>query len=151
MNFSHIFTNEKNQDFIDLTKELWDEYYENLGDFVDNYQEVNTLEGEHFVVLIFNENNNPIACGSFKEFSRDTVEIKRVFVKKTYRNNGLAIFIMEKLEEEAKKQNYDFCILVTGITNLSSRSLYKKLNYDLIEGFGFFKDDSNAISFRKEL
>ena len=154
MKFRHIFTNEKNQDFIDLAKELWDEYYENVGDTVDKYQEVNNLEGEHFVILVFDEENvekSPIACGSFKEFSSDTIEIKRVFVKKPCRNKGLATFIMEKLEKEAKNRGYDFSILVTGINNLPSQSFYKKLDYDIFEGFGFFKGDSDSISFKKEL
>jgi len=154
MGFKTIFTNENNEDFIDLTKELWDEYYENFGDTVDKYQEVNNLEGEHFVILIFDENsenNRPIACGSFKEISSGTVEIKRVFVKKPYRNKGLATFIMEKLEIEAKKRGYDFSVLVTGVTNLSSQSLYKKLSYGLIECFGIFKGDSDASCFRKKL
>jgi len=152
MKFSHTFTNEKNQDFIDLAKELWDEYYENVGDTVDKYQEVSNLEGEHFVILIFDENdenNHPIACGSFKEFSNYTVEIKRVFVKKPYRTKGLATFIMEKLEKEAKSRNYKCSVLVTGINNLPSQSFYKKLDYAIFEGFGFFKGDPDSISYKK--
>lgn len=154
MKFTHVFTDEKNQDFIDLAKELWDEYYENVGDIVNKYQEVNNLEGEHFVILIFDENNEKngsIACGSFKEISNNTVEIKRVFVKKPYRNNGLATFIMEKLEKEAKKRNYDFSVLVTGVNNFSSQSLYEKLDYALIEGFGIYKGDFDSFCFRKRL
>jgi len=154
MKFTHCFTDEKNQDFIDLAKELWDEYYENVGDIVDKYKEVNNLEGKHFVILVFdenNENNSPIACGSFKEFSTSTVEIKRVFVKKPYRNKGLATFIMEKLEKEAKNRGYDFSVLVTGVNNLPSQLFYKKLNYDIFEGFGFFKGDCDSISYKKEL
>ncbi|MDR2967011.1 MAG: GNAT family N-acetyltransferase [Methanobacteriaceae archaeon] len=154
MDFKTIFTNENNEDFIDLAKELWDEYYENVGNTVDKYREVNNLEGEHFVILIFDENsenNSPIACGSFKEFSPDTVEIKRVFVKKTYRNKGLATFIMKRLEKEAKNRSYNFSVLVTGTNNLPSQVFYKKLDYDTFEGFGFFKGDFDSISFKKEL
>lgn len=154
MKFSNFCTNERNQDFINLSKELWDEYYENAGCNVDKYQKVNNLEGEHFVVLIFDEGddcNTPIACGSFKELSNDTVEIKRVFVKKIYRNNGLATFIMNKLEKEAKKQNHDFAVLVTGLNNISSQSLYKKLNYELTEGFGIYIGDPDSFCFKKKL
>jgi GNAT superfamily N-acetyltransferase len=157
MKFSYVFTDEKNQSFIDLAKELWDEYYENVGDITDKYQELNNLEGEHFVILIFDENteNNknktPIACGSFSEFFNDTVEIKRVFVKNSYRNKGLATFIMEKLEKEAKKRNYTFAVLMTGVKNSSAQSLYKKLDYDLMKGIGIFKDDPDSFSFKKKL
>jgi len=153
MNISYLFTDEKNEYFINLDKELWEEYFENVGDIVDKYQEVNNLEGKHFVVLIFNEsdNNSPIACGSFKEYSKDTVEIKRVFVKKPYRKQGLATSIMEKLENEAKNRGYGFSILVTGAHNSSSQVLYKKLDYEIIEGFGFFKRDSEAICYKKRL
>ena len=154
MSFSYVLTNEKNQDFINLVKELWDEYYENTGCIVDKYQKINTLEGEHFVILVFDEetkNNLPIACGSFKECFLDVVEIKRVFVKKDYRGKGLATLIMEKLEKEAKKRDYSFSILVTGVNNHSSQSLYKKLDYEKIEGFGFYKGDPDSISMGKKL
>ena len=154
MKFTHVFTNEKNQDFIDLYRELWNEYFEKVGEGLNKYQEVNNLGGKHFVVLIFdkdNDINKPIACGSFKEFSNYIVEIKRVFVKKQYRNMGLATLIMEKLEKEAKMRNYNLSILVTGKNNLPSQSLYKKLDYHKCEGFGIFKGDIDAISFKKKL
>jgi GNAT superfamily N-acetyltransferase len=156
MKIKTIITDEKNQDFINLAKKLWCEYFENVGDTVDKYQEVNNLEGKHFVILIFDEdnenrNNNPIACGSFKEFSKDTVEIKRVFVKQPYRNNGLATFIMGKLEKEAKMRAYDFSILMTGINNIFSQLLYKKLDYKEVEGFGIFKEDPDSVTMRKKL
>ncbi|MBZ9570606.1 GNAT family N-acetyltransferase [Methanobrevibacter sp. TMH8] len=121
---------------------------------------MNNLEGKHFVILISDENNEynknneyngPIACGSFKELFNDTVEIKRVFVKKSYRNMGLATFIMEILEKEAKMQNYYFSILVTGVNNIPSQSLYKKLGYKLTEGFGIYKGDPDSFCFKKEL
>jgi putative acetyltransferase len=156
VNFIHIFTDEKNQDFIDLSKELWDEYYENEGNIVDKYQEVNNLEGKHFAILLFNNYktntiNSPIACGSFKEISDNIVEIKRVFVKPLYRNNGLGTFIMENLEKEAKNRDYDYSVLITGINNFSSQSLYKNLGYNLIEGFGIFKGDPDSLCFKKKL
>ena len=154
MKFSYFFTDEKNQDFIGLDKEIWDEYYENAGCNVDKYQKVNDIEGEHFVILIFdddNENNTPIACGSFKELFNDTVEVKRVFVKRSCRNKGLATFIMEKLEKEAKKRTYDFSMLVTGVNNTVSQSLYKKLGYEKVEGFGIYKGDPDAICYKKRL
>lgn len=136
------------------------EYYENAGDIVNKYQEINNLEGEHFVILIFdnykdykNINSSltcsPIPCGSFKEFFKDIVEIKRVFVKPLYRNNGLATFIIENLEKEAKNRNYNYSVLVTKINNFSSQLLYKKLGYNLIECFGIFKRDLDFLCFKK--
>jgi len=58
---------------------------------------------------------------------------------------------MEKLEKEAKNRNYDCSILVTGVNNLPSQAFYKKLNYDIFEGFGFFKGDSDSISYKKKI
>jgi ribosomal protein S18 acetylase RimI-like enzyme len=150
MTFKTIFTDENNEDFISLAKKLWEGYVESSGDIVKKYQEFNTLEGEHFVILIF-DSEKAIACGSFKEFSKDTVEIKRVFVDKEYRRRKLALCIMKGLEEIAKEKSYKYAVLETGAKNKASRKFYKKLDYDIIERFVPLEGMPICLQMKKKL
>jgi GNAT superfamily N-acetyltransferase len=150
MAFKTIFTNENNKYFISLAKNLWDEYLEILGDIVKEYQKFNTLEGEHFVILIF-DNEKAIACGSFKKFSKNTVEIKRVFVDKKYRRRKLASYVMKNLEEIAKEKGYKYTVLETGIKNKVSRNFYKNLDYVIIDNFEPFESMLTCLCLKKEL
>jgi len=150
MAFKSVFTNEKNENFISLAKKLWEEYVEISGDVVKQYQKFNTLEGEHFVILIF-DGEKPIACGSFKKFSKDTVEIRRVFVEKEYRRRKLATYIMKNLEKIAKEKGYEYAVLETGVKNKVSRTFYKNLDYGIIANFEPFKDMLTCLCLKKEL
>ena len=150
MNLKTIFTNEKNENFISLAKKLWDEYVEISGDVVKEYQKFNTLEGKHFVILIFDE-NTAIACGSFKKFSKDTVEIRRVFVDKKYRKRKLASYIIENLEKIAKGKGYSYAVLETGAKNKISRRFYENLNYDIVEKFEPFEGMATCLCMKKKL
>ena len=150
MAFKLVFTDENNEDFISLAKKLWDEYVEISGDVVKEYQKFNTLEGKHFVILIFEE-DTPIACGSFRKFSKDTAEIRRVYVEKNYRKQKLASYIMKNLEKTAKEQDYDYVVLETGVKNKVSRKFYKSLDYKIIDNFEPYRDMSTCLCLKKEL
>ena len=48
-NMETVLTNEKDERFIELTKELDNEYFEKYGDVVLKYQEYNDLKDPHIV------------------------------------------------------------------------------------------------------
>lgn len=92
----------------------------------------------------------PIACGSFVEYCKDTVEIKNLFVKEGYRNQGLGNTIVKKLEEESKNRGYDFIILETNIHMPIAISFYSKLNYNLIENYPPFVGNELYVCMKKK-
>ncbi|MFN2440783.1 MAG: GNAT family N-acetyltransferase, partial [Chitinophagaceae bacterium] len=77
-----------------LDHELWEELKEDQA----TYHPHNKLPGIKTGVLIY-DNNDPIACGCFKEFDKETIEIKRMFVQKAYRGKGLSKKILNELEQ----------------------------------------------------
>ena len=81
-----ILTNEKDEGFIELCNELNNEYLSKLRDVALNYQEYNNLDDPHVVMLVQNW-NKPIACASYRIFDENSIEIRRVYVKRRYRNN----------------------------------------------------------------
>ena len=144
-----IITNERDERFIELTKELDNEYFQLHGDIVNKYAEYNDLKDPHIVILVLNW-GNPIACASFKLFDKDTIEIKRVYVKKRYRRKGIAYKMVKQLEKLAMEENFRYSVIETGSENTAAIDLYKKLDYEIVDNFGFFKDDDLCICMKKE-
>lgn len=88
-------TDESNTDFQKLVQDLEQEYYDIHGEIALKYKEYNKITDPH-VVLLAIENKKPIACGSFKKINENSIEIKRVFVNKNHRKQGMATEIIKK-------------------------------------------------------
>ena len=144
-----VITDEKDERFIELTKELDNEYFQIHGDIVNKYQEYNDLKDPHIVILALNW-GKPIACASLKVFDKDTIEIKRVYVKRRYRKKGIAYKLVKQLEKLAMEENFRYSIIETGKDNTAAINLYKKLGYETIDNFGFFEGDDMCICMKKE-
>ena len=72
-------TTSENPDFINLIsaldKSLWERYPELKEDYWGN----NILELNPNVVIIYLD-NKAVACGCFKKYDKNSIEIKRMFV-----------------------------------------------------------------------
>lgn len=144
-----VITNEKDERFIELARQLDDEYFQKHGDKVLKYKEYNDLKDPHIVILALNW-QRPIACASFRILDKDTIEIRRVYVKKRYRRKGIAYKLVKQLEKLAMEENFRCSIIETGSANEAAINLYKKLDYERVDNFGFFKGDDMCICMRKE-
>lgn len=144
-----IFTDEKDERFLKLVDELDRGYYERIGDELSKYDSYNEFKDRHIVILAF-DRDIAVACASYRAFDDDSVEFKRVFVKKEYRKRGIAYNIIKQLEKSAIKSNYRYSYIVTGKNNHAAIQLYEKLNYELIDNFGQFKNDDAVICMKKE-
>ena len=78
-----------------------------------------------YVVLAFDE-GQAVACGCFKIFSMDTVEMKRMFVLHGLRRQGISKLVLAELEKWAGELNYAFAVLETGNLQQAAISLYQK-------------------------
>ena len=143
-----IFTDEKDERFLKLVEELDCGYYERIGDELEKYKEYNEFNKPHFVILLL-DSRNPIACASYRVCENDSVEFKRVYVKKDYRKKGIVYNLIMKLENKAIDENFKYSYIVTGKNNFAAINLYKKLNYEQIPKFGQFKDDETVICMKK--
>lgn len=146
-----IITNEKDPNFLNLCNKLDNEYFEIHGPEALKYKEFNKITSPHVVVLAIDK-EKAIGCGSYKKFELDnSIEIKRVFVDKKYRKQGIATKIIQMLEDIAIANDYVYSYLETGKTNHAAIKTYKKLGYYLIENFGFLKQDEICICMKKDL
>ena len=143
-----IRTGSKNADFRRLISEL-DAYLKITdGDDHDFYNQFNTLEKINNVVIAY-QDGSAIGCGAFRVFDVDTVEIKRMFVKKEYRGTKTASSILNSLEAWASEEGFIKCILETGNNQIEAINFYKKSGYKSISNYGHYAQMEGSNCFEK--
>ena len=145
-----IRTHSENSDFENLVESL--NAYLEIMDGAEHqfYKQYNNIDVLKHVVLIY-LNDIPVACGAFKGFDSDSVEIKRMYTNPDFRNEGIASKVLHELEKWAKEEAYKSCILETGKRQIEAVSFYKSMDYKIIPNYGQYKNISNSICFKKEL
>lgn len=144
-----IFTDEKDERFLKLVCELDRGYYDLIGDELSKYDSYNEFNDTHVVILAL-DNDIAVACASYRTFDDDSVEFKRVYVKKEYRKRGIAYNIITELEKIVIENRFRYSYIITGKNNNAAIKLYEKLNYKLIDNFGQFINDDTVICMKKE-
>ncbi|MES2852842.1 MAG: GNAT family N-acetyltransferase [Bacteroidota bacterium] len=143
-------TTSENPDFINLIgaldKSLWERYPELKTDYWGN----NIIELNPNVVVIYLE-NNPVACGCFKKYDKDTIEIKRMFVSPEARGMGLAQNILRELELWAHDLGYSFSVLETLYKQKEAIALYQKTGYSIVDNYEPYVGLKNSICMRKQI
>lgn len=145
-----IRTTSDNPDFQNLASELDDELCRIYNTKKEDYEEYNRITGLPTVVLAY-ENGLAIACGCFKQFDMQRIELKRMFVKPEFRGKGLASMMAAELEKWAVELGYQTTILETGIGQPEAIALYRKLGYADIPHFGEFPEESRSVCLGKDL
>ena len=144
-----IKTNSSNIDFRTLITQLDNELRERYGEVQNKYDQYNIIEFNENVLIAY-DNKIPAACGCFKEYDADTVEIKRMFVRKEYRGKGISRLVLDELESRAGEKGYKKAILETGIKQLEAIGLYLKSGYKKIGNYGQYSDLLTSVCFFKE-
>lgn len=143
-------TTDLDSDFLLLVKELDTHFYKVYGDLQKKYAPNNILK-TLYTVLVGYIDNEPIACGCFREFEEGSVEIKRMFVKPTFQGKGYAKILLKELEKWAKELGFQKAVLETGIKQPEAIGLYKHLGYKQIPNYGAYKELRTSICMEKVL
>lgn len=150
MSIELIKTDNKNPEFINLIKLLDGDLSERYGELQKQFDKHNKVDFINDVIIIY-KNNVPVSCGAFKEFDADTVELKRIFVVKEHRRQGLAKLIVCELEKVARNKGYKFALLETGIKQYEAIALYKSLGFEVIDNFEPYVGNENSVCMKKAL
>ncbi len=145
-----IRTNSDNPDFISLIKLLDVDLAIRDGEDHSFYAQYNKIDKIKYVVTAY-ENDKAVSCGAIKEYSPDTMEVKRMYTLPELRGNGYATIVLLELEKWAKELGYKKCILETGKKQPEAISLYKKNGYQLIPNYGQYTEVENSVCFEKDL
>ncbi|TMN34488.1 GNAT family N-acetyltransferase [Pseudoalteromonas sp. S2755] len=88
-----------------------------------------------------------VACGAIvKQFDKTLYgEIKRLYVKPSYRGKGLSKRIMQILLHYAGEAQIPLIRLETGSKQVSAISLYESLGFERCECFGMYRDNPLSV------
>jgi GNAT superfamily N-acetyltransferase len=143
-----IRTDSNNQDFVDLVKYLDADLAIRDGDDHSFYAQFNKTDKLKYVVVAY-ENSKPIGCGAIREYTPNTMEIKRMYTSPMSREKGIATKVLTELEMWATQLSYEKCILETGKKQPEAIELYKKNGYKLIPNYGQYAEIENSLCFEK--
>ena len=146
------YTDGYNKDFILLCHEL-DKFLNELVGGEENrakYIQYNKVDDIHDVVIAY-DNDIPVGSASFKKYDDENAEVKRVFVKKEYRGQGISNELMKMLEQRAREKGFKYFILESGEPLISAMALYRKIGYKVIPNYGQYVDMKDSVCMKKEL
>src|SRR5262245_22131306 len=119
---SYIRTDSRNKDFQKLVAELDADLRVRDGDEHGFYSHFNNIK---YAVVAY-ENEIAVGCGAIKEYSDDTMEVKRMYVPPDKRGKGIASIVLAELEAWTQELNCKRCVLETGKRQPEAIALYKK-------------------------
>ncbi|RKS53504.1 acetyltransferase (GNAT) family protein [Gillisia mitskevichiae] len=145
-----IRTTSEDPDFVALNILLDNELTIRDGEeheFFDQYNKIDSIKN---IVLAYFK-GKAVGCGAIKNFDKDKIEIKRMFVLPEGRGNKIASQILTELETWAKELGYKQCILETGISFKDAIGLYHNAKYKISENYGQYAGVKSSVCFSKVL
>jgi len=143
-------TTTSDKDFQLLVEQLDHELWKELREDQATYEQFNKVPDIKTAVVVYDE-DQPVAIGCFKEFSGNTVEVKRMFVQKAYRGKGLSKMVLSELEHWAAEQGYQFAVLETSVHFETAKNLYASNGYSIIPNYGQYAELAESVCMKKAL
>ena len=144
-------TTSEHADFIRLVRQL-DAYLAVIDGsdhaFYSQYNQIDTLQ---YVVVLYGENNETVACGAIKPYGDDAMEVKRMFVTPEKRGKGIATLVLQALEQWTTELGKNQCVLETGKRMQDAVNLYLKNGYAIIPNYGQYIGVENSVCLAKNL
>lgn len=150
MELKYKETNGQHKDFLSLIQLLDGDLSARYGKLQEQYKKFNLVDTISDALILYAD-DIPFGCGAFKKIDDKTVELKRIFIREEYRNKGYGKLILQKLENLARKSNYQYAILETGVKQQEAIHLYQQSGYQIIENYEPYCGNSNSICMRKTL
>ncbi|MBL4806821.1 MAG: GNAT family N-acetyltransferase [Rhodobacteraceae bacterium] len=91
-----------------------------------------------------------VGCGGVAPLS-GFAELKRIFVTRSARGQGIAGKIFTALEAEAKSLGFNLVRLETGTASPEAIRAYEKSGYDRIGPFGGYVENSSSVFMEKNI
>lgn len=143
-------TDSANTDFQTLVKLLDATLSEHNGENDDFFAQFNTIDTIKNCIVVYID-DIPAACGAFKPFSEDTVEIKRMFTHREFRKKGLGSAIVKELENWAAELNFKKAVLETSRDLKNAISVYEKSGFNRIPNYGQYIGVEQSVCYEKAL
>jgi GNAT superfamily N-acetyltransferase len=103
------------------------------------------------VFLVAWHSEEPIGCAALVDLGGGSAELKRMFVRTRFRNQGIARQLLAAIEQEARDLGYTEIRLETGTRQPEAIGLYESSGYTAIPKYNPYSDDPNSVCYAKSL
>lgn len=93
----------------------------------------------------------PVGMGAHRPVDAHTTEIRRMFVTRSARGQGVARRILAQLETHAAAAGFTRLVLETGCRQQPAMRLYERCGFTRIPPFGPYTDDPTSVCYGKKL
>lgn len=105
--------------------------------------------GEVYVVAYAGD--RPVACGALRRRGGTLAEVRRMYVDRAHRRQGLGRAVLAHLERAAIQLGYRRLVLETGHKQRAAMRLYESCGFDRIPPFGEYANDSTSVCYERAL
>jgi GNAT superfamily N-acetyltransferase len=110
-------------------------------DFQDFQTEISRLPGDYAApegcLLLALADRTPINCIALRKWSRDTCEMKRLYVREIFRGRGVGRLLVQALIDNALRIGYRRIRLDTVPAMQAARRLYRSLGFAEIDAYRY--------------
>jgi ribosomal protein S18 acetylase RimI-like enzyme len=117
---------------VSLVRDLFLEYADFIGvdlGFQDFQREIATLPGDYDPILVAHWNSEPVGCVAMHPIERSLCEMKRLYVRPSFRGHAIGRALAERIVAEARSRGYERIRLDTLPTMTTAIPLYQSLGF----------------------
>lgn len=145
-----IRTDSDNKDFISLVRLLDADLAIRDGADHNFYAQFNKIDKIKHAVVAYDD-EVAVGCGAIKEYSPQSMEVKRMYTSPEARGKGVASLVLNELENWTGELGYKSNVLETGKKQPEAIALYEKKGYLRIPNYGQYAGIENSLCFEKKL
>lgn len=152
MEFEFIRCDGTNKDFIENCRLLDEDLDIRVGKIIDRsqYTAYNTLDEIREAIVVYAD-GNAVGGGAIRYYEKDSVELKRIFVRPYAQGKGAGTKLVRLLIDWAKELGYKKVLLETGEMLDEAVHIYKKLGFSVIENYGVYKGMEDSLCMELEI
>ena len=151
MSFQVIQVPVQSDTAIELISELESELRRDYPPHYIHDFDLTAFDASQGIFMISYSGDVPMGCLALRPLEKSTAELKRMFVRPSYRGQGAARIMLVQMEQLATDQGFTQIVLETGNRQLAAIRLYRSSGYAPIEPYSEQTDGPASVCFRKVL
>ena len=104
--------------------------------------------GAYFVAYV---QGRPVGMGAHRPLEPEVAEVRRMYVDREFRRNGVAKVLLGAIEIHAHERGFVVLRLETGNRQLPAMHLYESSGFKRIPPFGEYQDHLTSVCYEKSI